>query len=926
MGQITSNSGLISGLPTQQLIGRMLQSERQPKQQVEQTNETLQERKSAFQDINSKLLSLKENVEGIAGNDAFDATSASSTNESVLSASSGEGAVPGNYTFRVNQLVASQQTITRGFQDLNSTPVGPGSLSFEPLGAKLESDTPLSQLNGGEGVERGKLQITDRSGDSAIVDLSTAVDVDDVLNQINRNTQVNVKASIDGDQLALTDKTGSTNNDLVVSNVGDTETASSLGLASSSASNTLTGSRINTIGAKTELKQLNDGNGVRLNDTQNDLKFNLADGSSFEVDLGGSLTVGDVIEKINSAGGGKVEAGVASDGTGLQLTDTTSGGQTFSIGAVNQSKAATDLGIGQSDGNGDGTITGDRVVAAMNSKLLDNLNGGTGVARGPIEITNSTGSTTTVDLSDASSVSDVLTTINEAGAGVTASLNEAGNGIRIEDAAGGSGDLTIAEGGSTTAEDLGIKGTFSGGVAGSGNLENQYITQNTRLDTLGVQRGVFSITDSGGDQATVDLTQGNEETIGDVIAEINSRGLDVNARLNDTGDGLLLEDTGPGTSALQVSDEGSTTAGDLGLAGSASSAGANINGSFERTVTVESNDTLQTVAEKINSAGAGVSAAIINDGSSTAPYRLSLNSTEPGKNGGFVFDDGDLNFGATTLAEARDAEVFFGSNDPSKAVVLTSGSNTLEDAIPGATIDLKATSNEPVQVGISRDDSSVTSQVKKFTESFNGLVDTINEFDKFNQETNEEGVLLGDGTVGRIRQSVYDAVIGANGEVPGQFNTLSQVGITVTDGAKLSFDQAKFEEALQQDRESVRQLFTFEQTEQVDGEQQTTARSVGKELESLLSRLTDSVDGTIQNRIDSIDDRIQLNEDRIESIDESIQARRQQLEQEFAAMERSLARLQSQQSALSRLGSIAGGGGGGAGGAGGIGGAVSQFL
>jgi flagellar hook-associated protein 2 len=921
MGQITSNTGLVSGLPTQQLIGRMLQREQQPKQQAQQTNEQLKSQKSAYQEINSKLLSLKTSAEELATSQAFDATTASTSNKSVLGASTSEGAVPGNYTFRVNQLVGSQQTITRGFQDTSSTSFGQsGTLSFEPPGARLDSDTALGTLNGGAGIERGRVQITDRSGSSAIVDLSTAVDVDDVLQKINQNTQVNVQASIEGDAFKLTDQTGATSNDLVVSDVGDSNTATSLGLAGAVSSNTLTGNQVNTIGGKTELSALNDGNGVRTNEAQNDLTFSLADGSSVDVNLDGALTMGDVVEKIDNAGSGQVNAEVAADGVSLKLTDTTSGSNTFEVTAANSSKAGEDLGILKRDGNGDGTITGDRLIASMNSKLLSNLNGGSGVAAGSIEITNSAGAATTVDLSGARSVSDVIDTINDAGAGVTASLNEAGNGLKLTDTAGGSNALEVAESGSTTAEDLGLKGTYQEGVADSANLEAQYVTENTRLETLGVERGRFTIRDSSGAEATVDLTQGNEENIGDVISEINSRGIDVNARINDAGDGILLEDTGPGTSAMEVTEEGSTTAADLGLAGEAASAGGNINGSLERKVSIDSSDTLQDVANKINEAGAGVNAAIINDGSTAAPYRLILSSEEPGQKNGFVFDDGGFEFGASNLAEARDAEVFFGSTDPSKAMVLTSDSNTLDDAIPGATIDLKSASDEPVQVSISRDNSSVAKKVEQFTKSFNSLVDTIDKHDKYNKETEEEGALLGDATVGRIRQRVYDAVIGANNEIPGQFDTLSQVGLTVSDGAKLSFDKNTFTEAMQQDREAVEQLFTFEQTETVDGEEQVVGQSVGKELTSILDRMTDSVNGAVQREIDSIDDRIELNKEQIESIDESIQARRQQLEQEFASMERALARMQSQQKALSRLGSIAASSGGGGGGG------FSQFL
>src|SRR5690606_19161113 len=113
-----------------------------------------------------------------------------------------------------------------------------------------------------------------------------------------------------------------------------------------------------------------------------------------------------------------------------------------------------------------------------------------------------------------------------------------------------------------------------------------------------------------------------------------------------------------------------------------------------------SDDTLQDVATKIQEADIGIAASVISDGSAGTPYRLSLSAKEAGTDGAFVFDDGGLGFNATTLAEAQDAVVFYGSSDPANALVITSTTNTAKGLIPGVTIDLKATSDEPVQVTV----------------------------------------------------------------------------------------------------------------------------------------------------------------------------------------------------------------------------------
>jgi len=1048
MGQITTGVGLVSGLNFADIVDQLIKIEERPKNLLSNRNEVLGAQQTAFQEINANLLSLKLASNTLASGTSFSKTKAFSSDESILTASSTSAAAPGNYTFRVAQLVGSQQTITRGFLDTNATAVAPDGavLTFERGEARLESKTDLAQLNGGEGVKRGHIRITDRSGATAVVDLTAAVTVDDVIDRINQAGGVNVIAQIDGDGLTVTDASGGAGT-LAISNVGASGTASSLGLAGSDAGGVITGGQINRVGRDSLLATLNDGNGVGTTQGSDDLRITTAGGGSYDVNLEAAVTLGDVIDTIEAATGGEVTGQIAPDGKSLTLTDTTGGGAGFAIASLNGS-AAADLGLVGDDSDGDGEITGRTLIAGINSKLLRNLNGGNGLAAfggstdafltgdtnladllggaglttsgdadndleffardststaygidldglttvqelidavntasagkvqlsivgdklrasdasggeanftiqsannslaatelglavdaqtssvlgadldpagsvaagGTIRVTNSAGGVGTVDLTAAASVSDVIKLINDAGLGVTASLNQAGNGLRLTDDAGGAGDLTVADDTGVLAQQLGLAGTFSDGVAEGKNLQFRYITESTRLDQLGVAAGKFRIQDSGGASATVDLTQGNEVTLGDVISEINSRGLLINARINDTGDGILIEDTGPGSQAIEITEEGSSTAKDLGLLGKASTPGKNLDGSFERVVAISSTDTLNDVAQKIGEAKLGINAGVINDGSVGSPYRLSLSSQDAGANSAFVFDDGGLGLGANNLAEARDAVVFFGSANPAEALTITASENKLQNVIPGVTIDLLATSERPVQVTINRDTESLVNSVQKFVEGFNKVTETLDKYDTYNAETEERGLLLGDGTVLRVRSAIFNAVLGANNELSGQFNALSQVGIKVGQGARLQFDQDKFLAALETDSDAVEALFSFEQfaVDPQTGQEteEVVAQGIGKEIDKLLARLTDGVDGTIQSAVDTLQRQIDLNTDRIESIDEILEAKRARLEAQFIAMERALAEMQGQGTALAQIQAIqpvqSGGGG-----------------
>jgi flagellar hook-associated protein 2 len=815
---------------------------------------------------------------------------------------------------------------------------------------------------------------------------------------------------------------------LIVADVGTTATASSLGLVGSAAAAELTGTQINEVGRATVLAWLNDGNGVRSRDSLNDFRITSAGGGTYDVNISDAVTLGNVIDAINTATGGQVTAAISDDGLGLKLTDAGGGGAGFTVTALNSSNAATDLGILGSDGDSDGVIAGDRLIAGINSKLIRNLNGGAGVTTlGTISITDRAGGgPTAVDLSSAQSIADVIDLINAAGANVTAALNSAGNGLLLTDRSGGSGDIVISDTSGTAAADLGLSGTFSDSdTVDSGNLQFRYITESTRLDALGVSRGKFLITDSAGVSATVDLTQGDEVNIGKVLQEINSRGLQINARINDNGDGIVLEDTGPGVVAIKVEESGSTTAKNLGLLGEAANAGDDLDGSFEKTISFSSpnlagastlaslnggegvnikagsddltittrsgasysvnldgattidavitaistatggdvtasvnslstglkltdntagastftieaaNDssagadlgiigtdsdangiingstivevtTLQTLATKINDAKIGISASIISDGSIGTPYRLSLASTTAGSSGAFIFDDGGLGFGATNLSEAQDAVVFFGGNDPTQSLVVTSTSNTLKNVIPGATIDLLATTSTPVQVTIARNDAAIVTSVKGFVDKFNSVMSTINNLDSYDSETKKRGLLLGDSALSQIRSQLFRIVISRNTELSSQYQALAQIGITVGSGAVLQFDETKFGNALATDQDAVKALFTFKETEKdEDGVISVTSGGIGVRIEELLKRLTDSETGPLQTRVDAIEGQIKLNAKRIESLDKLLEAKRARLERQFIAMEKALAGLQDQGSALNGLQNIA---------------------
>lgn len=907
MGTITSGVGLISGINTSDLIDKLMAIEAQSQNLIKSRNTDLTKQQTAFQDLNAKLLVLKLSAGSFATNRLFQSSSVTSSNSNAVTGTAGPSATPGTYNFSVSRLVTTQQIVSQGYDSADSL-VGAGTLTFSLTDTRLSSDTKLASLNGGAGVPRGKIRVTDASGASAIVDLSQALSVNDVVEAINNSSNINVTAAVNGDHFEITDNTTGVGT-LTVANVGTTTTATALGLVSGAGgatygSHLLTGAQVNKIASGTLLSALNDGNGVRFNASGvNDFTVTRRDGTTFDVDIGTATTVGGAITAINAASGGTVTASLSSDGVGITLTDSTGGGGNLSVADINSSLAAQDLGLVNSVASN--TLTGGRVISAINSRLLNSLNGGyrgvgdTALTTGTVNVNG-----TDINLSSARSISEVITGINAQSAttNVTATINQAGNGITLTHATGGA--FTVSDTSGNLAAFLNVAGASTNGAISSGSLNLQTVSRSTLLSSLnqgkGIGSGLIRVTDGNGVSSLVDLTTSHVTTIGDAIDAINATGLAVTARVNNTGDGIVVENTA-GSGSVVITDDGSTTAAkDLGLSTATPGVDGSLDGRLIKQLTVDADDTITTLAQAINDAGIGIKASVFNDGSTTGGYRLSLLSTASGRAGSFVLDSGATSLQGSTLVEGKDAVVFYGSSDPAKGIAVTSASNSLTSLIPGVTINLLSTTTSPVQLTIARDDKAVTDQISRFVTDFNNVLDTINKYDKYDPDTQIKGVLLGDSTLAQVRNSLYRYINGNNNDLTGKYVNLSQVGIKVISGGRLSFDSSKFATASADDRDAVADLFAYKKTETdaSTGKVSITASGTLVKIDTLLNNLTDTVDGAVPRRVDSIGTLITQNEKTIASMQVRLDAKKQILQFKFAAMETALASMQQQSNAL----------------------------
>ena len=130
----------------------------------------------------------------------------------------------------------------------DSTVRGIESRLFSMLSTRVNTaaSAALGTLNNGAGVDRGSIRITDRSGASADIDLSSTSTLAGVIATINRDNTIGVTASMNtaGDGIMLTDDSGGFGT-LTVAEVDGT-TAADFGILGNGAGNVLSGTAITT--------------------------------------------------------------------------------------------------------------------------------------------------------------------------------------------------------------------------------------------------------------------------------------------------------------------------------------------------------------------------------------------------------------------------------------------------------------------------------------------------------------------------------------------------------------------------------------------------------------------------------------------------------------------------------------------------------
>lgn len=899
MSGISSGVGLATGLNITEIVDALIGVQRNALVRLADRASAFTATEGGIKTLEANLLSLNSSVQTLNQKSVFETLQATSSDSSQFSVAANSSATAASYQLQGLRTSSSHQVVSNGFADADTTQIGTATTITLSNGGKLDEPKLLEELNNGLGVQRGSIRITDRDGQTEIIDLSKTVTIDDVVDEINKSATT-IVASIEDDHLVFTD-TGSGVGTLSVSEAGGGQTASDLGILKSVAASTFDGDSIYRVTSDFNLSQINDGNGITTVTGSDDFQITVADASTIDINLDTATTVGDVVDLVNNdaSNAGKVTASVDSNGN-LSLVDNTAGGSTFQVTALNSSLAARELGI-QKTGPG-GTITG-ALSGGLNSVLLRSLNGGvsssgTVLNAGQVSFIDGAAGSTTIDFSSAETLDDVIDLINGNGAiQIEASLDDTKTGIQIKDLSAPSGtSIEIQDVSGNLASFLKIEATLAETkhTVNSGSLDLRYINEDTSLSTYAkngtaVGSGSIRITDRDGVSFNVDLSDADTtKTVGDVLTKINdaatTAGAKLNARINDTGDGFVIESTGGSAFDVKVEDlSGGTTAQDLGISGSGTTS---VESRQTTVITVEATDTLDAIAEKINATGV-TTAAIIDDGTAFNSSRLSLTSARSGSAGEMILES-SFDFGFSTSVDADDALIRIGSN-PQTSFLLTSSTNSFDNAITGLEIDLLSTSSTAATISVARDTGGVKNSINNFVSAYNSFVDATKSLTSFNTDTNERGVLNGNGvvltTVSRLEGLLTRKLSVSNNSIKSMF----ELGVQFGSDGKLSLNESRLDQVLTDDPGAVTEFF----------QQENTGFAVV--MDEVITAMTDPFTGTFKSQIDSLQASALALNTRVDDLNTILEERRERLIRQFTLQETIVNQLNSQQTALEGL-------------------------
>jgi len=234
------------------------------------------------------------------------------------------------------------------------------------------------------------------------------------------------------------------------------------------------------------------------------------------------------------------------------------------------------------------------------------------------------------------------------------------------------------------------------------------------------------------------------------------------------------------------------------------------------TVEITINDSLSSIANKINEANSGATASVLKIGDN---HQLMLTMPSGVNNAVKITSDNTADLGLFEFNELAYSDVEETQQAKNAAITVNGlpivrDSNNITDVIEGFdfTINKPTETGEFISFSVEQDSSIGEQAIRDFVEGFNLFIESAKQITSYTRSEEDNGFVKGDlandsiakTLVNRLRQTMSAQIQGASGK----FDSLSALGVRTNLDGTLSIDETTFRNVIDTDFSQLEALFT----------------------------------------------------------------------------------------------------------------------
>lgn len=299
-------------------------------------------------------------------------------------------------------------------------------------------------------------------------------------------------------------------------------------------------------------------------------------------------------------------------------------------------------------------------------------------------------------------------------------------------------------------------------------------------------------------------------------------------------------------------------------------------------IAIAADTTLTELAALINDAedNPGVTAAVINDGDATTPYRLSLQSNTFGEDGRVTFltQLADMTMDEQQGAEGASLNAQFSVD----GINYQRQSNSFSDVISGVTITLESEGNSTITV--SNNNTSIKDMITGLVSAYNNAVQEVRTNSSYDTETGKFGTLFGT-TLRDLPNTLRNLMTSTvRADETGTVTTLFDLGLEFNRDGTISLNEETVDAALADYPDAVSVFFLGDSDRDIQG----FADMINERM-----RTFTGAEGQIEGEKQSAQDRITETELKVAAENERLDKKYELMTKQFIELDRYMKQMTS---------------------------------